>query len=57
MADRYLDLVNAGPVKSLAKKLGLPQPAVLRRYRPGAPLLPGPVLVLGSGSGADLLAK
>ncbi|MGW6173138.1 3-oxoacyl-ACP reductase [Arthrobacter sp. NPDC055138] len=57
MADRYLDLVNAGPVKSLAKKLGLPQPAVLRRYRAGAPLLPGPVLVLGSGSGADVLAK
>lgn len=57
MTDRYLDLVNAGPVKNLAKKLGLPQPSVLRRYRPGAPLLPGPVLVLGSGSGADALAK
>jgi 3-oxoacyl-[acyl-carrier protein] reductase len=57
MSDRYVDLVNAGPVKGLAKKLGLPQPAVLRRYRPGAPLLPGPVLVLGAGAGADTVAK
>ena len=47
MSDRYIDLVNGGFAGSLAKKLGLPQPAPLRRYTPGAALVPGPVLVLG----------
>ncbi|WP_225755484.1 3-oxoacyl-ACP reductase [Actinotalea sp. Marseille-Q4924] len=59
MTDTYLNLVNAGFTKKLAKQLGLPRPAVLRRYRPGAPLVPGPVLVLhddASSSDADALA-
>lgn len=60
MSDRYIDLVNGGLVGTLAKKLGLPQPAPLRRYTPGAPLLPGPVLVLGpddaEGSDSDGVA-
>lgn len=51
MTDKYTQFVSHGIGKDLAKKLGLPQPAVLRRYQPGEPLVPGPVLVLGSGNG------
>lgn len=47
MADRYLTTVNGGVAKTLVKRLGLPQPSTLRRYAPGEPLVPGPVLVLG----------
>ncbi|GEN80344.1 3-oxoacyl-ACP reductase [Actinotalea fermentans] len=59
MSDKYLELVNAGPTAALAKKLGLPRPAVLRRHTPGAPLVPGPVLVVhddASKADADALA-
>ena len=57
MSDRYLELVNSGLTQKLAKQLGLPRPAVLRRHRPGQPLLDGPALVLGSGPDADALAS
>ncbi|HLT83830.1 MAG TPA: 3-oxoacyl-ACP reductase [Phototrophicaceae bacterium] len=53
MADKYLDLVSRGWGKSAAKKLGLPQPARLRRTDPASvdrPLVPGPVLVLDDGA-------
>ncbi|OMH26304.1 3-oxoacyl-ACP reductase [Tersicoccus phoenicis] len=56
MADTYLNLVNAAPLAGLAKRLGLPRPAELRRYRPGGPLLDGPVLLVGTGNGAQDLA-
>ena len=56
MADTYTQLVNSGMGRSLARKLGLPQPAVLRRYQPGQPLVTGPVVVLGNTRGADKLA-
>jgi 3-oxoacyl-[acyl-carrier protein] reductase len=59
VSDRYLELVNSGPTAQVAKKLGLPRPARLRRHRPGDPLLRGPVLVLadaGAGDDADALA-
>ncbi|MHC6221044.1 3-oxoacyl-ACP reductase [Arthrobacter sp. MMS24-S77] len=60
MTDKYTQFVSHGIGKDLAKKLGLPQPAVLRRYKAGEPLVPGPVLLLGSGNGnavgADELA-
>lgn len=56
MTDTYLNLVNSGVTKKLAQQLGLPQPAPLRRYRAGAPLVDGPVLVLGRGKDADALA-
>src|SRR5690606_29518719 len=49
VTDTYLRLVNSGVTKKLAKQLGLPRPAVLRRYEPGQPLVTGPVLVLGRG--------
>ncbi|SEE63012.1 3-oxoacyl-ACP reductase [Ruania alba] len=63
MSDTYLNLVNSGITKDVAKKLGLPRPAELRRTDPSAvdhPLLPGPVLLLGSGPDdtvADSLAQ
>ncbi|MCY1160118.1 MAG: 3-oxoacyl-ACP reductase, partial [Citricoccus sp.] len=51
--DSYTALVNQPLGRRLAKALGLPQPVVLRRHRPGAPLVDGPVLVLGGGPAAD----
>ena len=56
MPDTYLHLVNSGTTGTLAKRLGLPRPAVLRRYSPGEPLVDGPVLLLGGGPDADVLA-
>lgn len=56
MTDKYTQFVSRGFGKDAARKLGLPQPVVLRRYQPGQPLVPGPVLVQGSSSGADELA-
>ncbi|PQZ93925.1 3-oxoacyl-ACP reductase [Arthrobacter sp. MYb227] len=53
MADKYLELVNSGFTKNLAKTLGLPRPSILRRYEPGAPLVPGPVLLLGGSPQAQ----
>jgi 3-oxoacyl-[acyl-carrier protein] reductase len=43
-ADRYSQLVNAPVVSTVAKQLGLPRPVDLERYRPGAPVVSGPVL-------------
>ncbi|MGD6978898.1 MULTISPECIES: 3-oxoacyl-ACP reductase [Citricoccus] len=51
--DSYTALVNQPLGHRLAQALGLPQPAILRRHRPGAPLVDGPVLVLGGGPAAD----
>ncbi|MFI2754123.1 3-oxoacyl-ACP reductase [Cellulomonas sp. P22] len=56
MSDTYLNLVNSGFTKKVAQQLGLPRPAQLRRFRPGQPLVDGPVLVLGSGTEAESLA-
>ncbi|SDS92717.1 3-oxoacyl-[acyl-carrier protein] reductase [Paraoerskovia marina] len=53
MADSYLKAVNSGVTKTLAKKLGLPRPAVLRRWAPGQPLTTGPVLVVGGRPGVE----
>ena len=50
MSDRYLNLVNSPVGSAVASRVGLPRPSVLRRYRAGDPLLPGPVL-LGSTTG------
>ncbi|MCU1566662.1 MAG: dehydrogenase, short-chain alcohol dehydrogenase -like protein, partial [Pseudarthrobacter sp.] len=56
MTDTYAQLVNHGLGRNVAKKLGLPQPAVLRRYQPGQPLITGPIVVQGDSAGADNLA-
>ncbi|MHB1469135.1 MAG: 3-oxoacyl-ACP reductase, partial [Solirubrobacteraceae bacterium] len=45
MTDLYSQAVNTPPGKLIATRLGLPRPVRLRRHRPGAPLLAGPVLV------------
>lgn len=55
--DKYTEFVSRGFGKDLAKRLGLPQPAVLRRYTPNGPLVQGPILVLGQGAGADAVAQ
>ncbi len=56
MADKYMELVNSGATKKLAKLLGLPRPPRLRRYAPESPLLPGPLLVLGASTHAQELS-
>ena len=53
MSDSYVSLVNGGIGGSVATKLGLPRPGVLRRHAPGAPLARGPVLVLGTPASTD----
>jgi 3-oxoacyl-[acyl-carrier protein] reductase len=50
MSDKYLNLVNSPIGARVASTVGLPRPAVLRRYQPGDPIVPGPVL-LGATSG------
>jgi 3-oxoacyl-[acyl-carrier protein] reductase len=51
MSDWYRDFANSGVGTTLVKNLGLPRPAVLRRYEPGQPLLPGPAVVGSAGEG------
>ncbi|MGC1211328.1 MAG: 3-oxoacyl-ACP reductase [Micromonospora sp.] len=53
MTDRYASFVQSGAGRALVKRLGLPDPPRLRRYTPGDPLVPGPVL-LGSATGGRL---
>ncbi|GIF76411.1 3-oxoacyl-ACP reductase [Asanoa siamensis] len=53
MSDRYASFANSGPGRMLVKRLGLPNPPVLRRFRPGDPLVTGPVLV-GAAPGGRL---
>lgn len=53
MADKYTNFVSAGFGKKLAKQLGLPQPARLKRYKPGQAVTEGPVLVIGPQDSAD----
>jgi 3-oxoacyl-[acyl-carrier protein] reductase len=57
MSDRYLELINSPFGKNVASRLGLPQPAVLRRYSPDAPLVPGPVLLGSIGAGLKGLTE
>jgi 3-oxoacyl-[acyl-carrier protein] reductase len=56
MADKYLELINSPFGKNVASRLGLPQPAVLRRYSPDAPLVPGPLLLGAIDGGLEGLA-
>src|SRR5690625_3491492 len=53
VSDEYAQLVNAGLTGKLAKALGLPRPARLRRYAPGDDPAPGPVLILDGGNAAS----
>ncbi|WP_329175783.1 3-oxoacyl-ACP reductase [Streptomyces sp. NBC_01477] len=49
MADRYLRLTGTAPGRFVTRRLGLPQPAALRRWSERTPELPGPVLRLTAG--------
>jgi 3-oxoacyl-[acyl-carrier protein] reductase len=61
MSDTYISLVNGGLTGTLARRLGLPRPSVLRRFEPSVPLVTGPLLVLGgttgTGEDADVVAQ
>ncbi|THA62141.1 3-oxoacyl-ACP reductase [Streptomyces sp. A0642] len=46
MADRYLHLTGTATGRFLTRRLGLPQPAHLRRWSLETPTLPGPVVHL-----------
>src|SRR4051794_4988892 len=48
MSDRYTSFANSGAGRAIVRRLGLPDPVPLRRYRPGQPLLPG-AAALGGG--------
>jgi 3-oxoacyl-[acyl-carrier protein] reductase len=43
--DRYQRFVSRRVGRALARRTGLPQPTVLRRYADGDPVLPGPALL------------
>lgn len=59
MADRYANFARSGTGRVLVKRLGLPDPPRLNRYRPGDPLVSGPVLVDGAPGGrlAEVVVK
>ena len=49
MADRYLRFTGTAPGRFLTRRLGLPEPAVLRRFSPEHPSLNGELLHLTAG--------
>ncbi|MFJ3706109.1 MULTISPECIES: 3-oxoacyl-ACP reductase [Streptomyces] len=49
MADRYLHFTGTAPGRFLSRRLGLPQPAPLRRWTLETPALEGPLLHLTAG--------
>jgi 3-oxoacyl-[acyl-carrier protein] reductase len=51
VSDWYRDFANSGIGTTITKQLGLPRPAVLRRYEPGQALLPGPAVIGSAGEG------
>ncbi|WP_327368061.1 3-oxoacyl-ACP reductase [Streptomyces sp. NBC_01217] len=52
MADRYLHFTGTAPGRFLTRRLGLPQPAPLRRWSLETPSLDGPLLHLTAGDSA-----
>ena len=57
MTDRYTSFANSGPGRVIVRRLGLPSPPVLRRYRPGEPFPPGPVETGGTGRVLPVLRR
>jgi 3-oxoacyl-[acyl-carrier protein] reductase len=57
MTDRYQQFAQSNVGRQLVRRLGLPDPTPLRRYRPGDPPLNGPALVGAAKAGrlADAL--
>ncbi|MEU5075757.1 3-oxoacyl-ACP reductase [Streptomyces asoensis] len=54
MADRYLSFTATAPGRLLTRRLGLPQPAALRRWTPEHPTLEGHLLHLTAGGPSAL---
>lgn len=57
MTDLYAQITRSSLGSNLAKRLGLPRPVELERYRPGAPLIDGRVLLGGGGRLAQPAAQ
>jgi 3-oxoacyl-[acyl-carrier protein] reductase len=57
MSDRYTSFANTTAGRAVVRRLGLPEPVRLRRYRPGDPDVDGTVLVGGSGRLAEPVRK
>src|SRR5690242_646911 len=55
MNDRYQSFSSSPIGQLFVKNLGLPNPVKLERYRPGAPLVEGTVVVGGSGRLVDVV--
>jgi len=53
MTDRYQQFARSGLGRQIVRRLGLPNPTPLRRYRDGQPALDGPALVGGAGRMVD----
>jgi 3-oxoacyl-[acyl-carrier protein] reductase len=53
MSDRYQQFAESRPGRLVVRRLGLPDPVVLRRHEPGAPVLHAPAL-LGAAPGGRL---
>jgi 3-oxoacyl-[acyl-carrier protein] reductase len=51
VSDLYTQVVNSPPGRMIAGRVGLPQPAQLERFRPGAPVVDGAVLAGGTRRG------
>jgi 3-oxoacyl-[acyl-carrier protein] reductase len=57
MSDRYASFAHSGPGRFMVRRLGLPDPPRLRRYRAGGPLLPGPAVLGGAGRLVEPIRK
>ena len=57
MPDRYQQLVNTPIGKIVTKQVGLPAPPILDRYRPGQPVISGPVLFGAHAGGGHALPR
>jgi 3-oxoacyl-[acyl-carrier protein] reductase len=57
MSDRYTSFANTPAGRAVVKRLGLPEPLRLRRYRTGDPDVEGAVLVGGAGRLAEPVRK
>ncbi|MDO5492124.1 MAG: 3-oxoacyl-ACP reductase [Nesterenkonia sp.] len=55
--DTYTELVNTPLGRRISGALGLPQPSRLRRHRPGAPVIDGPVALVGRSTVADRIGE
>jgi 3-oxoacyl-[acyl-carrier protein] reductase len=51
VSDLYTQVVNSPPGRMIAGRVGLPQPAQLERFQPGAPVVDGAVLAGGTRRG------